>query len=84
MITSGTKEHLDFLSHLNDNEAVGTGEELSFEKIHETVYEQFTQIKVNLMGVCNYKKSTSIKVIAERESSCLHETSANITQMDNR
>lgn len=66
MVTSGTREHLDFLSHLqnSDDPDDEIGDPLSFDKINETKHEQFTQIKVNLQGVCPSKKSTGIKVCA--------------------
>lgn len=59
MVSSGTKEHLDFVTHFCEE-----GEAPSFDIIHETIHDQFSQIKLNLSGACPLRKYVDVKVSA--------------------
>lgn len=61
MVSSGTKEHLDFLSHCDEDKSPES-KDLEFEKIKETTPDEVQEIKLNLAGSCPYKKPVDIKV----------------------
>lgn len=60
MVSSGTKEHLDFLTHFNE-QRVGHGE-LSFDKVQDSVDGRGGEIKVNLTSRVKRKHNSPIKV----------------------
>lgn len=73
MVSSGTKEHLDFLTYLNEERA-GHGE-LEFESVSETPSSLMTEIKVNMSTKAARNEAASIEVrsqyAARVSTSCL-------------
>ena len=61
MVSTGTKEHLDFLTHYNEQRS-GHCEDITFDKIEESPQKGGGEIKVNLTTQINRKHNTPYKV----------------------